>query len=92
MHHKNIAEKIYFLMVSTFLVLGCSTMAPHENFKSQLYHMIGKSIDNIPRHRWPFEEDLIESKRLPNGNIEKNINIILERADIFLRLTLNLAQ
>ncbi len=49
---------------------GCYTLNPHENFKAHLYQTVGQSLDEIPSYQWPFEKDLIDSKVLPNGNIE----------------------
>ena len=61
---------IFFLAVA---ISGCAFFAgvtPHENFKNHIYSEIGKSIDNAPSYSWRHEKDLLESKVLPNGNIE----------------------
>ena len=61
------------LFVSSALMLsGCAFFAgsPHQNFVDHLNAMIGKSIDDTPSYQWPHPEDLIESRILPNGNME----------------------
>ena len=52
------------------VALGCAGITPHENFMDSLKNAIGRSLDNKPSYLWPHEEDLIDSKTLPNGNIE----------------------
>lgn len=51
-------------------VSSCSSMTPHENFKSLMSHNVGSSID-MPRVAGSARaEYLLGSKILPNGNIE----------------------
>ncbi len=64
-------QKHLYLMTFLLLLLGCSTITPHENFKDHIYGQIGKSIDNAPYSSWRHEKDVVNSKLLPNGNIEK---------------------
>jgi hypothetical protein len=57
-------------MALILLLLGCSTINPHENFRDSLYGAIGRSIDNVPSYLWPDEKALVSSRLLPNGNME----------------------
>lgn len=52
------------------LLLGCSTVTPHENFKNHIYGEIGESISKAPDYSWRNEKKVVKSKLLPNGNIE----------------------
>jgi len=56
----------------SLLVLGCAFWAgsPHENFKEALHGKIGRNIDNVPPYALGHKTELIDSKVLPNGNIE----------------------
>lgn len=61
------------LIVITVLALvasGCPGLTPHENFKSHLRGEIGEIVDNAPSYSWRNEKDKIDSRVLPNGNIE----------------------
>jgi len=61
-----------FLIISAFLISGCVFFAgsPHDNFIGHLNYQIGNNIDEVPYYQIPHREDLINSKKLPNGNIE----------------------
>lgn len=48
---------------------SCSSVTPHENFRGHMSHNVGKSIDD-PNTNWVIPKYLIDSKTLPNGNIE----------------------
>jgi hypothetical protein len=50
---------------------GCASMSPHENFKAHLHAAIGQRMDRIPPYHWPYERDFVNTKILPNGDIEK---------------------
>lgn len=67
-------EKIIckFSIIALLLITStsCSSLTPHENFKSLMAHNVGSTIDDpnvigstLPKH-------LMESKTLPSGNIE----------------------
>ncbi len=64
------ALQLIVITVLILLALGCLGITPHENFKAHLYKQIGKSLDEIPPYQWPFEKQKVDSKVLPNGNIE----------------------
>jgi len=49
---------------------SCSSVAPHENFKSLRAHNVGSSIGNRNVAGSTRLEYLMESKSLSNGNIE----------------------
>lgn len=68
--YKGVPIKIGCYAVTIIIFLGCTSLSPHENFKAHLYQKIGKSIDEIPPYWWPYEEDLIGTQVLQNGNIE----------------------
>src|SRR6266567_6504304 len=61
-----------FSLIVILLLAGCVFFAPspHENFIGHLNLAIGKDIDTIPPFWLPHEGDLLDSKILPNGNIE----------------------
>lgn len=65
--------KLCFLVMCFVIAFGCALFAgnPHDNFIAHLNAQIGKNIDEIPYYEWPFERDLIQTKELANGNIEK---------------------
>jgi len=42
---------------------------PHDAFKSHMQYNLGRDIRN-PSTNWVREENLVQSRKLPNGNIE----------------------
>ncbi|MCL2761516.1 MAG: hypothetical protein FWD70_07725 [Desulfuromonadales bacterium] len=66
------AKKYYFLLICSTILSGCVFWAgsPHDNFVEILNSKIGKNIDEIPYFQLPDKENIIDSKVLPNGNIE----------------------
>jgi hypothetical protein len=83
MPYSVIGSKHLYLITFILFLLGCSTISPHENFKEALYESIGQSIDNVPSYSWPHEKDLVSSKLLPNGNIEKEYKYLRSCRYIF---------
>ncbi len=65
----NMFSRLSFLIFLLMLFAGCATTSPHENFKAHLYQKVGMSLDEIPPYWWPYEEDLIDSNVLANGNL-----------------------
>ena len=61
-----------FLVFGALFISGCAFFAasPHDNFIAHLNSQIGKNIDEVPYYQIPHREDMINSKNLPNGNIE----------------------
>ena len=76
-------RKYLYLITFILFFLGCFTITPHENFKDALYGAIGRSIENVPDYLWPHEKDLVSSKLLPNGNIEKEYKYLRSCRYIF---------
>ncbi len=68
LHYRNILMVVF----SMLLISGCAFFAasPHDNFIGHLNLQIGHNIDNVPYYQIPHKEDIIDSKVLPNGNIE----------------------
>jgi hypothetical protein len=64
-------NKNLYLVTFILLLLGCSAVTPHENFRDHINGEIGKSTDNAPDYSFRHEKKVINSKSLPNGNIEK---------------------
>lgn len=51
-------------------VVACTSLTPHENFKAHMAKDVGRRIDDP---RWEIHADpdrLVESRELPNGNVE----------------------
>lgn len=63
--------KILVIVVVFLMPEGCSSITPHENFLVNLSRKVGKKWNELPSYQFPPEKDLISSKKLPNGNIEK---------------------
>lgn len=65
-------NKFNGLLLMSIFISGCvlSAGSPHDNFKEHLYFAIGERIDKERPFRIPFNEDLVGTKMLPNGNIE----------------------
>lgn len=66
----SIYQFIIIIITVAFVPIGCMGISPYENFKAHLRDEIGESIDYAPSYSWRNEKDLIDSKVLPNGNIE----------------------
>lgn len=49
---------------------SCSSVTPHENFKNFLRSNLGKSIDDPSSDVARYPQLLVDSKLLPNGDIE----------------------
>jgi len=49
---------------------SCSSITPHDNFKSLMGHNVGSRIDNPNVIGSTNPKYLIESKKKPNGNME----------------------
>jgi hypothetical protein len=62
--------QLIVITILTLLAIGCLGITPHENFKAHLRGEIGRGMDNAPSYSWRNEKDKIDSKVLPNGNIE----------------------
>jgi hypothetical protein len=65
------------LIVTGLLVAclsACSSLTPHENFKSHMSRNIGRNIDD-PATIWVNPHALVASKSLPNGNIENEYRL-----------------
>jgi hypothetical protein len=58
------------------LLSGCgyTVASRHENFIDLLNSNIGKNINEIPSVHFPQGKNMIDSKVLPNGNIENKYN------------------
>ncbi len=67
--YRNVFQLIITIAI-TLISVGCLGITPHENFKAHLYQKIGMRLDDIPSYWWPYEEDKVDTKVLPNGNIE----------------------
>lgn len=76
-----IKATIFFII--SVVLSSCATISPHENFKDALYGSVGQSLDNKPDYLWPHERDLIDSKALPNGNIENRYQYLRSCVYIF---------
>ena len=63
------AIKKLFCISYLLVFIGC--INPHENFKGILHSQIGQKWDEMPYYQIPSEEELISSRILPNGNMEK---------------------
>ncbi len=50
------------------LIIGCTILTPHENFKHNITTKIGLSIDQIGGG-WTRSEDLVSMINLPNGQV-----------------------
>ena len=63
-----------FGVTSTFL-LACTTITPHENFKAHLNAALGSTVDSDPMlSMCSLEREYpVESKSLPNGNVEAKL-------------------
>lgn len=62
----------WYCFAVVLVVLGCTTVTPHQNFVNMLNRQVGKNWMWLrAHHQFPSEETLISSKELPNGNIEK---------------------
>jgi hypothetical protein len=53
---------------------ACSSLTPHENFRSHMSHNIGKDIDD-PLTEGVNPHVFVGSKILPNGNIENEYRL-----------------
>lgn len=63
--------RIVALLLTLISLLSCiSSVTPHENFKSLMAHNVSSSIDSPNVVGSTLSKYLMESKSLPNGNIE----------------------
>jgi hypothetical protein len=61
---------VVFLVTGLWL-FGCGIVDdPHENFINYLRLTIGRSIETVDPISWPQYKDLLDSRFLPNGNVE----------------------
>jgi hypothetical protein len=67
-HCAKIRNGFYAVLLSVSL-LACSSISPHENFLQGLHSKIGQNIDSLSPY-WTHQEDLIDTTRLPNGDVE----------------------
>ena len=63
-----ILKRLFGLVMVSLIVSGC--VSRHETFKEILRDNIGDNVDNIPPYALGRITALIDSKVLPNGNIE----------------------
>lgn len=65
-------DTLSLLLVCPLILIlsSCSTLTPHENFKAQREFNIGSSIDKPRVAGVALAKYLVQSKSLPNGNIE----------------------
>lgn len=58
------------------VILGCASVTPHENFVNFLNRQVGKDPAWLKAHyQFPDEKDLVGTKELQNGNIEKKYQV-----------------
>lgn len=57
-----------YLMLPT--ISSCSSMMPHENFKSHMQFNVGKKIDDPTSYLSRYPQLIVGSHSAPNGNIE----------------------
>jgi len=58
--------------LAVFVLSGCATMTPHENYLNHLKWVVGKNWTWLrENYQLPGEQYLISSEKLSNGNIEK---------------------
>jgi hypothetical protein len=72
---KKMMQSIGSMVLAGFLMLpsllSCvASVTPHENFKSLMSHNVGSALDNPNVVGSTNPAYLMESKLLPNGNIE----------------------
>ncbi len=68
----SIVTRIVWFCFAVVVVLGCTTVTPHENFVNMLNRQVGKNWIWLRDHyQFPSEKTLISSKELPNGNVVK---------------------
>lgn len=66
----NMLSGVTLAAILMFMALpSCTTLTPHQNFVLLIDDSVGKKIDD-PRTNWVDRRSLVQSKRLPNGNIE----------------------
>lgn len=69
---KAIPTRMTWYCLAVVVVLGCTTVTPHENFVNMLNRQVGENWTWLrTHHQFPAEETLINSRELPNGNVEK---------------------
>lgn len=51
-----------------FMLLSCTTITPHENFKEHMADSVGRSLDTANWSRSNTKP--VASREMPNGNIE----------------------
>lgn len=51
-----------------FLLLSCSTITPHENFKEHMADSVGRSLDTANWSKPYLKPESV--RKMPNGNIE----------------------
>jgi hypothetical protein len=52
-------------------LIACSPVTPHENAVLMMKDTIGKKWTEVSPYQFPSEKNLISSKKLSNGNVEK---------------------
>lgn len=69
---RNVKSALVIFGIAPIFLLACTTITPHENFKAHLNAALGRSVDSD--HMLSMcslnVEYPVESKSLPNGNIE----------------------
>jgi hypothetical protein len=69
---KAIPTRIGWYCLVVVVVLGCTTVTPHENYVNHLKWVVGKNWTWLrDNHQLPGGKFLVNSKELPNGNVEK---------------------
>lgn len=67
--------KILLIAIVFLIPEGCSSMTPHQIFLDSLSRKVGKKWNELPSYQFPPEKNLISTKILPNGNIEKRYKV-----------------
>ena len=56
------------VLLFLLLIVGCSTMTPHENFVRGVYAAVGHALERM-QPGWARSSDLITTTNLENGHI-----------------------
>ncbi len=71
---KRLARSVGGVMVAVALMLfslpSCSSVTPHENFKSHMQFNVGKRADDPSSYLSRYPQRIAGSRTLANGNIE----------------------
>ena len=82
----NSVRKALSITIACFIsiaLISCAPVTPHENAVLMMKDTIGKKWIEVPPYQFPSEKDLISSKKMSNGNIEKRYKTSRKCVEVF---------